>query len=213
MRLVIADDHDLMRRGIRNLVSDFDDEWEIVGEASQGHDAVHRINELQPDIAVLDFSMPGMNGCEVARSVAATAPATRIIVLTMHDSDTTLRQIVDCGAYGYVLKSEADIYLQQALRSVTAGHRYYHSRAMEMMRAHYLQRPAMTTSADTLTQREREIVALLAMGSSSKEAATRLDISTRTVETHRLNIYRKLRVYNIADLVRYAIRENVVPAA
>ncbi len=212
MRLVIADDHDLMRRGIRDLVSSYAD-WEIVGEASQGHDAVLRINELQPDVAIVDFSMPGMNGSEVARAVAVTAPATRIIVFTMHDSDSTLRQIVECGAYGYVLKSEADIYLHQALRSVVAGRRYYHPCAVEMMRVRYLQRPTTTASADTLTQREREIVALLAMGLSSKEAAARLDISTRTVETHRLNIYRKLRLGTIADLVRYAIRENVVPAA
>lgn len=212
MRLVIADDHDLMRRGIRDLVSNYPD-WEIVGEASHGHDAVLRINEHQPDVAIVDFSMPGLNGSEVARAVAASAPATRIIVLTMHDSDTALRQIVECGAYGYVLKGEADIYLQQALRSVVAGRRYYHSRAVEMMRVRYLQRPTAAAGADTLTQREREVVALLAMGRSSKEAAARLEISTRTVETHRLNIYRKLRLGTIADLVRYAIRENVVPAA
>jgi DNA-binding NarL/FixJ family response regulator len=213
MRIIIADDHDLMRRGIRDLVSACAD-WTIVAEASQGDDAVRQINELQPDVAILDFSMPVMNGPEVALAVAATAPATRIIVLTMHDSDATLRQIVECGAHGYVLKSEADVCLKQALESVAAGNRYYHSRAVEMMRARYLQRPtAAPTSADSLTQREREIVALLAMGSSSKEAAARLDISTRTVETHRLNIYRKLRLGTIADLVRYAIRENVVPSA
>ena len=212
MRLVIADDHDLMRRGIRSLVSDIA-EWNVVGEASHGHDAVQRINELQPDVAVVDFSMPGLNGSGVARAVATTAPATRIIVLTMHDSDTTLRQIVECGAYGYVLKGEADTCLQQALRSVMAGHRYYHSRAVEMMRARYLQRPNMGASADKLTQREREIVALLAIGLSSKEAAAKLDISTRTIETHRLNIYRKLRLSNIADLVRYAIREEVIASA
>ena len=212
MRLVIADDHDLMRRGIRNLVSDLA-EWNIVGEASHGYGAVERINELQPDVAIVDFSMPGLNGSGVARAVAASAPATRIIVLTMHDSDTTLRQIVECGAYGYVLKSEADTCLQQALQGVMAGHRYYHSRAVEMMRVRYLQRPDMGASADKLTQREKEIVALLAIGLSSKEAAAKLDISTRTIETHRLNIYRKLRLSNIADLVRYAIREDVIESA
>jgi DNA-binding NarL/FixJ family response regulator len=210
MRIVIADDHDLMRRGIRDLVSVCAD-WIVVGEASRGDDAARQINELQPDVAILDFSMPIMNGPEVALAVAATAPETRIIVLTMHDSETTLRAIVECGAHGYVLKSEADIYLQQALQAVLAGDRYYHSRALEMMRVGYLRRSADTEVGDKLTQRERGIVALLAMGLSSKEAAANLEISTRTVETHRMNIYRKLRVNTIAALVRYAIREHLVP--
>jgi DNA-binding NarL/FixJ family response regulator len=212
MRIVIADDHHLMRRGIRDLVSACAD-WIVVGEASRGDDAARQINELQPDVAILDFSMPFMNGPEVALAVAGTAPDTRIVVLTMHDSETTLRAIVECGAHGYVLKNEADVYLQQALQAVAAGDRYYHSRAMEMMRVGYLHRPADTGSGDKLTQRERGIVALLAMGLSSKEAAADLKISTRTVETHRMNIYRKLRVNTIAALVRYAIRENLVPVS
>jgi DNA-binding NarL/FixJ family response regulator len=211
MRIVIADDHTLMRRGIRDLLSSHEG-WDVVGEASQGDEAVRQITELQPDVAILDFSMPVMNGPDVTLAVASTSPATRVIILTMHDSDAALRQIVECGAHGYVLKSEADLSLEHALQSVLAGQRYYHSRAQETMRLRYLQRPTATANADSLTQREREIVALLAMGSSSKEAAAKLDISTRTVETHRLNIYRKLRLGTIADLVRYAIRENVVTA-
>ncbi|SEB42907.1 response regulator [Terriglobus roseus] len=209
MRIVIADDHDLMRRGIRDLVSACDD-WVVVGEASRGDDAVRQIDELQPDVAILDFSMPILSGPEVALAVASTAPGTRIVVLTMHDSETTLRAIVECGAHGYVLKSEADIYLRQALQAVLVGDRYYHSRALEMMRTGYLNRQTDAEIGDKLTQRERGIVVLLAMGLSSKEAAANLEISTRTVETHRMNIYRKLRVNTIAALVRYAIRENLV---
>ncbi|AFL87482.1 response regulator containing a CheY-like receiver domain and an HTH DNA-binding domain [Terriglobus roseus DSM 18391] len=211
MRLVVADDHALMRRGIRDLISGYQD-CTILAEASQGDEAVNHINALQPDVAILDLSMPVMTGPEVARAVATTAPSTRIIILTMHDSEGTLRQIVECGAHGYVLKGEADIYLGQALRSVMDGQLYFHTAALEMMRKGYL-RPAQIPTADPLTQREREILTLLAKGLSSKEAAVTLDISTRTVETHRLNIYRKLRIATIADLVRYAIRENYVTAA
>ena len=212
MRIVIADDHDLMRRGIRDLVSACP-AWNVVGEASRGDDAARQITELQPDVAILDFSMPVMTGPEVALAVSGAAAATKILILTMHDSESTLRAIVECGAHGYVLKSEADIYLKRALQAVAVGNRYYHSRALEMMRVGYLQRPATPEVVDKLTQREREIVALLAMGLSSKEAAADLEISTRTIETHRLNIYRKLRLNSIADLVRYAIREKLVPAA
>jgi DNA-binding NarL/FixJ family response regulator len=200
-----------MRRGIRDLVSGLED-WTILAEASQGDEAARLINELQPDVAILDLSMPVLTGPEVARTVASTAPGTRIVILTMHDSESTLRQIVECGAHGYVLKGEADIYLRKALQSVMEGQLYFHTAAFEMMRKGYL-RPALMPTPDPLTQREREIVTLLAMGLSSKEAAVNLDISTRTVETHRLNIYRKLRLGTIADLVRYAIREKYVPAS
>lgn len=208
MRIVIADDHHLMRRGIRDLVTDAG--CIVVGEASEGRDAANLIAQLKPDIAILDLSMPALTGPEVATVVARTSPATRVIILTMHDSEATLRQIVACGASGYVLKNEAETSLQNAIQCVAAGQRYYHSGAIEMMRTGYLQRAQEKPSLGALTQREREIVSFLAAGLSSKQVAARLDISTRTVESHRLNIYRKLQLGTIADLVRYAIREEIV---
>jgi len=211
MRLVIADDHALMRRGVRDLIAGCEG-WSIVAEASRGDDALRLIADHQPDVAILDLSMPGLTGPEVARAVVESALPTRIVILTMHDSEETLRQIVECGAHGYVLKGEADIYLQQAIQSVFAGQRYYHAAALDIMRAGYL-RPSAVSEAQVLTHRERELVTLLALGLSNKEAAVSLNISTRTVETHRLNIYRKLRLGSIAELVRYAIRQNFVPAS
>ena len=211
MRIVIADDHHLMRRGIRDLVTDAG--CTVVGEASDGREAASLIAQRQPDIAILDHSMPALTGPEVTTVVARTSPATRVIILTMHDSEATLRQIVACGASGYVLKSEAETSLQNAIQYVAAGQRYYHSGAMEMMRTGYLQRAQERPLIDALTQREREIVAFLTTGLSSKQIAARLDISTRTVESHRLNIYRKLQLGTIADLVHYAIRESILPTA
>lgn len=211
MRIVIADDHALMRRGVRDLIAGCEG-WNVVAEASRGDEALQHIQFHQPDVAVLDLSMPAMTGPEVAHALAHHGINTGIVILTMHDSEDTLRQLVECGAHGYVLKGEADIYLQQAIQSVATGQRYFHAAALKRMRTGYM-RPSTSQEDNVLTPRERELVSLLAMGLSNKEAAVNLDISTRTVETHRLNIYRKLRLGTIADLVRYAIRQNYVPTS
>jgi DNA-binding NarL/FixJ family response regulator len=213
MRIVIADDHELMRRGIRSLIDNMHTEWTVVGEAARGDEAVRLVTELQPDVAILDFAMPGRSGPDAARAYAALAPSTRTIVLTMHDCDETLREVVQCGAHGYVLKGDADTQLMLALHAIAEGRRFFHASAEEALRLGFLQRMEAQDRQEracVMTQRESEIITLLAMGFSSKEVAVKLNIGTRTVETHRLNIYRKLQLRTIADLVRYAIRTGIV---
>ncbi len=212
MRIVIADDHELMRRGIRSLISALGDGSSVVGEAGDGKEAVRIVTELQPDVAIVDFTMPGCTGPEAILAYAEAAPNTRTIVLTMHDSESTLRDVVACGAHGYILKGDADRQLALALQALANGRRYFHAGAEEMMRRGFLQRAESREEERTphMTQRETEIVRLLAEGFSSKEVASLLNIGTRTVETHRLNIYRKLQLRAIADLVRYAVRVGIV---
>jgi len=213
MRVVIADDHELMRRGIRSLIQGMADGTTVVGEAGTGDDAIRLVTELQPDVAILDFSMPGCTGPQAAMAYAQDAPNTRTIVLTMHDCESTLRDVVACGAHGYVLKGEADTQLTYALHAIAEGRRYFHESAEELLRRGFLQRMEARSDeerAPKMTQRETEIIRLLTVGLSSKEVASHLNIGTRTVETHRLNIYRKLQLRTIADLVRYAIRTGIV---
>jgi DNA-binding NarL/FixJ family response regulator len=211
LRVLIADDHDLIRRGVRDLLAARSG-WQVVGEACNGTDAVRKAVSLRPDIAILDFSMPELNGPGAAAQIAEKVPETGVVVLTMHDSEQVMREVLQAGARGLVLKSDADRDLLEAVEAVAKKRHFFTTRLSELVLGGYL---AGTTTmekkkAALLTERECEVMRLLADGMSSKEAATRLQISIRTVESHRINISRKLGFNSIAKLVHYAIRNGIV---
>jgi DNA-binding NarL/FixJ family response regulator len=213
LRVLIADDHDLIRRGVRDLLTTRKG-WQVVGEANNGSDAVKKAVSLRPDIAILDFSMPELNGPGAAAQIAEKVPETGVVVLTMHDSEQVMREVLQSGARGLVLKSDADCDLLEAVEAVARKRHFFTTRLSELVLGGYLAGPAgkdkVKSKVAQLTERECEVVRLLADGMSSKEAATRLQISIRTVESHRINISRKLGFNSIAKLVHYAIRHGIV---
>lgn len=213
LRILIADDHDLIRRGVRDLLG-VRSEWRIVGEACNGADAVRKALILKPDIVILDFSMPELNGPAAAMQIAQNVPKTGIVVLTMHDSDQVMREVVQAGARGLVLKSDADRDLLEAVEAVAKKRHFFTTRMSELVLGGYLAgdrtKEKERRKIAQLTGREYEVIRLLVDGLSSKEAAARLQISIRTVESHRININRKLGFNSIAKLVQYAIRQGIV---
>jgi DNA-binding NarL/FixJ family response regulator len=213
LRVLIADDHDLIRRGVRDLLAARSG-WQVVGEACNGTDALRKAVSLRPDVAILDFSMPELNGPAAAAQIAEKVPETGVVVLTMHDSELVMREVLQSGARGLVLKSDADRDLLEAVEAVARKRHFFTTRLSELMLSGYLAGTAakekVKNKAAQLTERECEVVRLLADGMSSKEAATRLQISIRTVESHRINISRKLGFNSIAKLVHYAIRHGIV---
>ena len=213
LRVLIADDHDLIRRGVRDLLAARSG-WQVVGEACNGTDAVRKAVSLKPDIAILDFSMPELNGPGAAAQIAEKVPETGVVVLTMHDSEQVMREVLQAGARGLVLKSDADRDLLEAVEAVARKRHFFTTRLSELVLDGYLAGTAAKVKVESkvaqLTEREREVMQLLADGMSSKEAATQLQISIRTVESHRVNINRKLGFNSIANLVHYAIRHGIV---
>jgi DNA-binding NarL/FixJ family response regulator len=213
LRVLIADDHDLIRRGVRDLLAARSG-WQVVGEACNGADAVRKAVSLRPDIAILDFSMPELNGPGAAAQIAEKVPETGVVVLTIHDSEQMVREVLQAGARGLVLKSDADRDLVEAVEAVAKKRHFFTTRLSELVFGGYLagaaSREKEKKNPDHLTGRECEVMRLLADGMSSKEAATRLQISIRTVESHRINISRKLGFNSIAKLVHYAIRHGIV---
>jgi DNA-binding NarL/FixJ family response regulator len=214
LRILIADDHELIRRGLRDLLST-QSGWQLVGEASNGIDAVEMAVSLKPDIAILDFSMPGLNGPEIAKQIVERVPQTGVVVLTMHDSEQVIREVLHAGARGLVLKSDADRDLLAAVEAVAEHRHFFAARVAELILREYLTGNAAPATAgkrtaSQLTEREGEVMRLLADGKTSKQVAMQLQISIRTVESHRINISRKLGFSSIADLVRYAIRNGIV---
>jgi len=210
-RILIADDHELIRRG---LVAELSDraEWTVVAEAANGRQAVKLAAELTPDIAILDLTMPELNGLDATREIRAATPGTRILIVTAHESEQLVREVLAAGAMGYVLKSDAGRALVQAVDALLDDHLYFTSRIGQMVREGYLRSAAAAggEEAGTLSPRERQIVQLLAEGQSNKEVARTLNVSVKTVETHRSNVMRKMQFASLADLVRYAIRNKIV---
>jgi DNA-binding NarL/FixJ family response regulator len=213
LKILIADDHDLIRRGVRDLLATRSG-WQVVGEACNGVEAVRKAVSSRPDVAILDFSMPELNGPEAAAQIAEKVPETSVVVLTMHDSEQVMREVLQAGARGLVLKSDADRDLLEAVETVARKRHFFTTRLSELVLGGYLAGRPATAKAKSkvtqLTEREYEVVRLLADGMSSKEAAMQLQISIRTVESHRININRKLGFNSIANLVHYAIRHGIV---
>lgn len=214
VRILIADDHELVRRGLMATLTAVP-EWTIVAEAANGREAVELALQRQPDIAILDLTMPEMNGLDATRRIGAELPQTRVIILTAHESEQLVREVLDAGARGYVLKSDAGRVLARAIEAVMDGRPFFTSKVAEMVVEGYLRggaRAGADTSTSALSGREREIVQLLAEGKSNKEVARVLGITVKTAETHRSNIMKKMQFASLADLVKYAIRNNIVGA-
>jgi DNA-binding NarL/FixJ family response regulator len=213
LHILIADDHDIIRRGLRQLLMTKPG-WEICGEAKNGREALTLAEQLKPDVIVMDISMPELNGLDAARQLQKTSPQIGILILTMYFTDQLVREVIDCGARGYILKSDADKELVNAVEALANRRTYFTREASEILLNGY-SRPdvvlnSKATARNRLTAREREIVQLLAGGKSSKEVATTLKISVKTAETHRANIMRKLELHSVSELVRYAIRNQII---
>jgi DNA-binding NarL/FixJ family response regulator len=209
-RILIADDHELLRRGLVAELSQVPG-WVVVAEVANGRAAVASAAELKPDLVVLDLTMPELNGLEAARRILSADPGTRILILTAHESEQLVREVLSVGARGYVLKSDAGRILVVALQALLEGGSFFTSSVARMVMDGYLRNEANDASAaQTLSGREREIVQLLAEGNSNKDVARALNISVKTAETHRSNIMRKLGLGSLPELVRYAIRNNII---
>lgn len=213
LRILIADDHDLMRRGLRDILA-VRPGWAICAEAHTGTEAVAKAKSLKPDVAILDLSMPELNGLEAAQQIRAVAPKTEMLVLSMHYSDQLVRDIVDAGIRGYMMKSDADKDLLTAVDALANHQPYFTAAAIDVIGHGLFNRKHgdVAEMKDRLTTREREVVRLIAEGQSSKEVGEALDMSVKTVETHRANVMRKLQVHSVSELVRYAIRNQIVSA-
>jgi DNA-binding NarL/FixJ family response regulator len=213
LRILIADDHDLIRRGIRDLLQSHPG-WKICGEATTGRDAVDKAEKLKPDIAILDISMPDLNGLEASRRIRKASPRTQVLILSMHCSDHLTREIVDAGVRGYIVKSDSARDLVIAVETLSNHRPFFTPLATEVILSNLNAAGPITKTPesirDRLTSREREIVQLLAEGKSSKEIASFLNLSVKTVETHRTNLMRKLDVHNVSELVRYAVRNQII---
>jgi DNA-binding NarL/FixJ family response regulator len=187
--------------------------WEISGEATTGREAVDMARRLQPDVVVMDLSLPELNGLDATRQILKDSPRSEILMLTMHHSEELARDVLQAGARGYVLKSDADQSLIAAVVSLHQHEPFLTSRVTEFVLDDYLRRTDTLddrVAHDAVTAREREIIQLIAEGKSNKEAASTLGISVKTIEAHRANIMRKLRLRSVSDLVRYAIRNKIV---
>ncbi len=211
IRILIADDHELIRRGLVSALADRPD-WSIVAEAADGRQACELAARLAPDIAVLDLTMPELNGLDATREIRAATPKTRILIVTAHESEQLIRDVLDAGAMGYVLKSDAGRVLVQAIEALLDERPFFTSKVARVVLEGYLRsgEDSVTQAAVALSPRERQIVQLLAEGSNNKEVARALQLSVKTVETHRSNIMRKMEFGSLADLVRYAIRNKIV---
>ena len=214
LRILVADDHEIVRRGLKELLEE-PAGWTVCAEAANGREAVELAIKTRPDVAVLDFSMPELNGLEATRRIRQAAPKVEVLVFTMHESEELIREVLAAGARGYLLKSDATRQLIPAVESLARHKPFFSGRVSEVVLDGFLKRAggeAVTTAADRLTSREREIVQLLAEGNSNKDIARRLDLSVKTVETHRASVMRKLELGSLADLIRWAIRNHLVQA-
>lgn len=208
-RILIADDHDVVRSGLRQILED-QPNWEVVAEASDGKDAVLKAIQAKPDVAVLDYSLPLVNGLEVTRQIRARLPKTEVLIFTMHDNETLIQELLKAGARGYLLKSDARRHLIGAIESLAIHKPFFTAKVSEALLDSYLTKPHREGSS--LTNRERSVVQLIAEGHTNKQIAHILDISLKTVETHRASVMRKLNLSSSAGLVRYAIRNRIVEA-
>ena len=211
LRIIIADDHGLVRQGVKAVIES-QRSWKLCGEADNGRAAVELARKHKPEIAVLDITMPELNGLDVTRQIKIDSPKTKVLILTMHDSEALADEVLLAGARGYLLKSDAAELLPKAIETLAAGKNFLTPK----MAGNGARKPATSDSSAEivprfrLTPRERQIVQLLAEGKTNKEVAHALEISLDTVETHRKNILNKLRLRSTADLVRYAIRNQLI---
>lgn len=210
--IVLADDHQVVRHGLRVLLES-ELNFRIVGEASDGLEAVELVERQQPDILVLDLMMPGLNGLEVARQSSHRSPHTNVVILSMYNNEAYVLEALRAGAKAYVLKASTSDELVRAIREVAAGRRYLSPPLSERAIQAYSQKAESSAidAYETLTTREREVLQLAAEGCTNTDVATKLSISPRTAETHRANLMRKLGLHTQTDLIRYALRRGILP--
>ena len=212
IRVLLADDHTLIRAGLRMVVVSQPD-FTVVGEASDGREAVALAEQLKPDVVVMDIGMPSLNGIEACRQIHDSLPGSQVIMLSMHSDEGYVLRALKAGAKGYMLKDSAEADLASAIRAVTAGKSFFSPAVSKILLEDYmrkLKRTGAEDSFDLLSPREREVLQLVAEGKSSKEVANLLSLSVYTVETHRAKVMQKLNLHNIPELILYAVRKGVI---
>lgn len=210
IKIILADDHNVLREGLKSLLNQQQD-FEVIGEADNGRDAVRLTKKLEPDIVVLDIGMPNMNGIQATQHIVAEVPDTKVLALSMHSDHQFVVKMLQAGASGYMLKDCAYEELISAVRDITAGKFYLSKDVTGVVINNYINmiQAVDAVSHPTLTSRERETLQLIAEGKSTAETANLLNVSPKTIETHRKNMMDKLDIHNIADLTKYAVREGI----
>ena len=215
LKILVADDHDLVRRGVRTLLETHPG-WEVCAEARNGQEAVLKCRELKPNIAILDFNMPELNGLEAAKRILKLSPQIETLILSVDHSNQLIRDLLNAGVRGYILKSDSDRDLIAAVEALENHRPFFAICATELMlnskRGHMELSSSSGNWEEPLTSRELELLQLIAEGKNSREAASVLGISTKTADTHRANLMRKLQIHSVTDLVRYALRNHIVSA-
>jgi len=210
LQILVADDHEVVRKGICSILQKHPG-WEVCCEVGDGRLAVDKSLELRPDIVILDIGMPSLNGLEATRRILHVNPEIKVLILTMHESEQVARQVFEAGALGYLLKSDAGSELLAAVEALQHNRLFLTSIVSRNFWQVVVK--ALPPTKEVLTTREREVLQLVAEGKASKEIAVELDVSTKTVDTHRSNIMRKLDLHSVADLVLYAVKNNIVQVA
>jgi len=213
-QVLVADDHAIVRKGLRSIVESMEG-WRICAEAGNGREAVSLGLQHRPEIVVMDINMPELNGLDATRQLCEALPGVRVLILSAHDSEQLVREMLSSGARGYVLKADAGEDLEVALRALAAGRLFFTSSVADMVMRGLQKSSGLSESTDLparLSPKEREVIQLLAEGKTNKEVAVRLDISVKTVETHRKHIMGKLDLHSMSDLVRYAIQNRIIEA-
>ncbi len=212
IRVLLAEDHTIVRKGLR-LLLDAESDIEVIGEAKDGREAIRQVEQLHPDIVVMDIAMPGLNGLEATRRIKKRFPDVEILILSMHATEEYIFQILRAGALGYVVKQSAPSELVLAIQNVWQGELFLSATISKRVIAEFIRRGERTTeqdSHDQLTDREREVLQLIAEGHSNRQIAESLHISVKTVETHRAHVMDKLDIRGTAGLTRYAIRTGII---
>jgi len=211
IRVLLAEDHTIVRKGLRSLL-DAEAGMEVIGEAANGREAVDKVQQLLPDVVVMDIAMPGLNGLEATRQIKKRFPEVKVVILTVHTNEEYIRQILRAGASGYLVKQAAPRELIAAIRAAQRGDSYLSPSVSRKVVAQYVQRAGAVAEQDSyekLTNREREVLQLIAEGNSTREIADVLHISVKTAESHRAHLMDKLDIHTTAELTRYAIRKGV----
>ena len=213
LHILIVDDHEVVRRGLRALIES-QPGWEVCGEAATGREAVEKTRNLKPNVVVMDIAMPELNGLDATRQIVKAIPRTAVLILTVHESEQLVHEVLEAGAQGYVLKSDAGRDLVAAIEALSQHKVFFTSSVAKIMLEGYRKKGShdkpSEDSPSVLSLREREIIQLLAEGKSNNKVADMLNISARTVETHRAHIMGKLNLHSITELVHYAIRNNII---
>jgi len=212
IRILLADDHDVVRKGLRYILQR-QEGTDVIGEVRDGREAVRLAEKLQPDLVIMDIAMPLLSGIEATAQIVKSSPKIKVIMLSMHSDETYLVRILTAGAKGYLLKESTESDLIPAVKAVLQGKPYFSAQIAQTLLEDYmrqLQQRGLNDSYDLLTDREREVLQLLAEGKSNKEVATLLNLSVYTIETHRTNLMQKLNLHNTAELVLYAVRKKLI---